>query len=99
MRITYNKKKIPNTLVTLNITKAKVIITETPKTLLKKIRSKQFKMTIKAITTLIKVLCTTKTYIIALIFQNLIIQQISKNTTLIPNMAVCQIILANVILY
>ena len=68
-----------------------------PKSPQKKVRSKKIKIIIKAATTLSKLACTIETD--ALAFQDLIVQQMDKNGTLVLDAAVCYTISANAILF
>lgn len=93
-----NKKEVLNVLDTFNITETEVIIAEKPKTFIKKNIKQKIKIIIKVIITSTKVAYIIKTLVIALIFHNLIIQQIDKNTIFVPNTAVYYTTLTNIIL-
>ncbi len=65
----------------------------------RKIRSKKIKMTIEAAITPTKVARATETQVTALALQDLIVEQINKNATHLPDAAVYHKISASAILH
>ena len=65
----------------------------------REIRTEKIKKTIEAAITLTKVACATDTQVTALALQDLIVQQIDKNATLVQDAAVHHTILASAILH
>ena len=64
-----------------------------------KIRSEKIKRTIEATITLTKVARVTETQVTALVLQDLIVQQIDENATLVPDATVYHTISASAILH
>lgn len=56
-KVTFNRKKVPNILDTSDVTEIGAVITEKPKTSLKKIRSEKIKTTIEVAIILTKLAC------------------------------------------
>lgn len=72
-KVTFNGEEMPNVLDTFDVTKVRAQLLKSQKLQQRKIKSKKIKTLIKAIITLTQVVCATKTLIIVLAFNNLIV--------------------------
>ncbi len=94
-----NGEEVPNDSDTPDVGETGAAIAEKPKTPSKKKKSEKIKKIIEAAITPTKVACVTETQVTALDLQDLIVQQINKNATLIPDAAVYHTISASAILH
>ncbi len=97
--VSLNGEEVPNTSNTPDVTETGAAVAEKPKTPSKKIRSEKIKMRIEAVITPTEVARATETQVTALALQDLIVQQIDKNATLVPDAAVYYTISASAIFH
>ena len=90
---------MPNASYTPDVTETGATIPEKPKTPSKKIRYENIKTIIEDVITPTEATHATETQVTALALQDLIVQQIDKNATPVPDAAVYHTISANAILH
>ena len=94
-----NWKEVPNVSDTPDVTETGAAIAGKPKSPSKKNKNQKMKKTIEAAITLTKVARATETQVTSFALQDLIVQQMDKNATSVPDAADCHTISATAILH